>query len=67
MNEPVRFRNVTVKRSTDKALLCIWDGEEHWVPKSMIHDDSEVFEDTDGANEGTLVVKYWWAEQAGLV
>lgn len=54
---------------TDKAILVLntmslMDRgsmfDEAWIPKSVLHDDSEVFE-KDG--EGTLVVKSWWAEK----
>lgn len=38
-------------------------GETHWIPSSVIHDDSEVF---DRGHEGELVVKQWWAEKEGL-
>ncbi len=38
------------------------EGEPFWVPKSVIHDDSEVWE---GDQKGTLVVKLWWAEANG--
>ena len=31
-----------------------------WVPKSVLHDDTEVREKDD---EGDLVVKLWWVER----
>lgn len=37
-------------------------GEEHWIPKSQVHDDSEVFA-TDG--EGKLIVSAWFASKEG--
>lgn len=57
-------------RETDKALLIQADFFEsqgndegtRWVPKSQIHDDSEVFEK---GHEGKLVVKKWLAEKEG--
>lgn len=54
--------DVTVERETDMALLCVIEGQEHWVPKSQIADDSEVFEE---GTSGTLVIKRWLAEQKG--
>jgi hypothetical protein len=36
---------------------------EIWIPKSVIHDDSEVYK--EGA-EGKLVVARWFAEKEGL-
>jgi hypothetical protein len=49
--------------STDKALRV--ETPDHgnvWVPKSVIHDDSEVY---DEGHEGRLVVRAWWAEKQG--
>lgn len=49
---------------TDKALCVeLPDGARKWIPKSVIHDDSEVWKYGD---EGVLVVKTWWAEREGL-
>jgi uncharacterized SAM-dependent methyltransferase len=54
-----------VVRTTEKALLVqLESGEEMWIPKSVIHDDSEVY--SEKANEGDLIVKTWWAEAQGL-
>lgn len=49
---------------TLKALLVLLDGEETWVPYSVVHDDSEVY---GKGNEGRLVVAFWWAKSRGLV
>lgn len=35
--------------------------EETWVPKSVIHDDSEVWQTKQ---EGDLIVHAWWARKA---
>jgi len=48
---------------TDLALLVEIEGEEVWIPKSQIEDDSEVMEKGD---EGTLVVSGWFADKEGL-
>ena len=53
-----------------KALLVALDDEfdpfgknvEIWIPKSVIHDDSEVYEEDD---EGEILVHLWWAEKNG--
>lgn len=51
-------------RETEKALLVRLDsGEEKWIPKSVVHDDSEVYE---LGNCGDVVVAEWWAEKEGL-
>jgi hypothetical protein len=61
--EKVWIDGVTAKKETDKALLVEIDGDEHWIPKSQIDDDSEVYQEGD---EGELVVSLWIAEQKGL-
>lgn len=55
-------------RETDQALLVAVP-EDHadrtneiWVPKSQLHDDSEVYE---AGQIGTLVVTQWLARQKG--
>lgn len=63
--EPVSFDDVKVKHETDRALLCVIDGTDIWVPKSQITDESEVFDNEDH-NEGVLIVKHWWADKNGL-
>jgi hypothetical protein len=57
---------IAVKTETDKAILCvIADQSEHWVPKSVIEDDSEVFDVEHG--KGTLIASRWFAEREGLI
>lgn len=51
-----------VVHGTELALLIDIDGARRWVPRAVIHDDSEVFDDGDNAT-GKLVVQTWWAEQ----
>lgn len=46
-----------------RALLVDINGEEHWIPKSLIHDDSEVYKPN---TEGTLVIPTWFAEKEGI-
>lgn len=59
------FEVAEVRAETDKAILCVFDdGEEHWIPKSVIDDDSEVFDANHG--DGTLIVSSWFAEKEGL-
>lgn len=54
---------VTVIRDSGKALLVEYEGEEVWIPKSQIDDDSEVWKE---GQEGTLIIPYWLAEEKGL-
>lgn len=52
---------------SDKALRvrlgASAGGRTVWVPKSAIHDDSEVYQLDDF---GKLVIKSWFAEQIGV-
>jgi len=55
--------------ATDKAIeVLIDDGGDHWrelwVPKSVVHDDSEVYA---YGHKGKLVVAEWWAEEKELL
>lgn len=59
---PVDIANCKCVKETDRALLIEHGGAERWVPKSVVHDDSEVFEED---HEGTLVLKSWFAEREG--
>lgn len=59
----VEIPDVVVKHETERALLVEIAGAEFWVPKSQIHDDSEVYKaDTDGK----LVVSEWLAKKNGF-
>ncbi len=62
MSEGVRIEDVKSLKTTDKALLVEIDGDEVWIPKAAIHDDSEVYGMT---HEGTLVVEPWFAKVKG--
>lgn len=55
--------DVKTIRETAKALLCRIGKRDVWVPKSQIHDDSEVYKQ---GHEGKLVLSQWFAEQEGL-
>lgn len=51
-------------RETDLAILVkLETGESKWLPKSQMHDDSEVWKPEQS---GDVVVKRWWAEKEGL-
>lgn len=62
----VRLGAATCVRETDKAILVEVDDFEHqaWIPKSCIHDDSEVFE---AGGEGELIVQTWFAKKEDWV
>jgi hypothetical protein len=62
--ETVELDNVQCIGETARALLVrLDDGAEHWVPKSVVHGDSEVYE---SGHEGTLVLEEWFAVREGL-
>ena len=58
----------TVVKTSTKAILFResekFGGEEYWVPRSHIHDDSEVWKQGD---EGMLVVTEWLAIKKGWI
>lgn len=65
--EGVNLGPARVVRATAKALLVYVESEDaqRWVPRSQVHDDSEVFDDSSNA-EGDLVVTQWFAQKEGL-
>ncbi len=66
-DDGVSVEDVSVVKATERALLVSHAGEETWVPKSVVHDDSEVYDDSsDGKGPGTLVLKRWWARDNGF-
>ena len=62
--EPVEIDDVTVEAETDLAILCTIDDKKLWIPKSVVHEDSEVSGEGD---TGTIVIMRWFAEKEGLV
>lgn len=65
MGRYYRFEDAEVVHATPKAILVEVEGEELWVPKSVIHDDSEVYGQT-APGPGDLLVKEWWAAERGF-
>ena len=64
----VSLGNAQVIASTEKALRVQLDtGSKHWIPRSQIHDDSELYGNEPHNNSGELVVTAWFAEQERLV
>ena len=67
-SEPVTLGtgNAVGVKETEKALLVqvdgVNEGQEFWIPKSCIHDDSEVF---SSLGLGKLIVMRWFAEKNG--
>lgn len=66
--EPLSLGPARALRETDRALRVeLVSGELLWVPKSVIHDDSEVWQSSDKSEgvEGDFIVKRWWAAKNG--
>ena len=58
------IREVECTKETEKALLVTdHAGFEEWIPKSAVHEDSEVYSERD---EGDLVLKSWKARELGI-
>lgn len=57
------FEDVEVLHETEQAILCVVDEEEVWIPKSQIHDDSEVHK---AGTSGRLIIPEWLAAKKGL-
>lgn len=49
--------HVSVKEHKGGSMMA-----KFWVPKSVVHDDSEVY---GRGHTGTLIVAYWFAEKRG--
>lgn len=62
--EPVEFENIRCEYETSKAIFVNIEGIKCWIPKSQIHDNSEVYK---AGTEGTLVITEWIAVKKGLV
>lgn len=59
----VSILDVQCLGESSKAILVAVNGSEHWIPKSQLHDDSEVYAKGD---TGKLVMSKWIAKQRGL-
>lgn len=63
--EPFRCQAKAL-RETPLAIYCeLESGDKKWIPKSVIHDDSEVY-DAETNAEGELVVLAWFAQKERL-
>lgn len=62
--DPVELGVVTCLLERPKAIMVGLDNRPVWIPKSVLHDNSEVFRLSDN---GKLIVKYWWADKEGYV
>jgi hypothetical protein len=60
---PVRIEGVTCIDESPKAIKVVIDKDAHWIPKSQVHDDSEVYKKDD---DGVLIISAWIAGEKGL-
>ena len=58
-----RFTSECIRETAEALLVQFTDGSEQWFPKSVIHNDSEVYE---LGCDGTIVVQGWFAKKKGL-
>lgn len=59
----VAFDDVECSHDSPDAIKVDIEGEEIWIPKRQIHDDSEVYKD---GTSGTLIMTKWIAETKGI-
>ena len=66
-DEGYNLGEVKVVRTTDGAIL-VKDGDlddETWIPKSVVHDDSEIYGNPDIGEQGEMIVETWFARKEG--
>jgi hypothetical protein len=66
MSETAEFEDVVCTGESTDAICCRVGERKLWIPKSQVHDDSEVYDVCEG-REGKLVITQWFAEKTGLV
>jgi len=63
-NDVEEVEGCICEKETAKAILVKTPGGVTvWVPKSVVHDDSEIYGE---GHKGKLVVARWFAEKEGL-
>jgi len=62
-DDAVHLKDVYCMGATAKAILCLIEGDEVWIPQSQITADSEVWK---REQRGTLVITGWIARKKGL-
>ncbi len=64
--EYVRIEDAEVRAETTKAILVASPRlfKEEWIPKSVIHDDSEVWK--MGQAKGLVFVAEWFMDTNGI-
>lgn len=62
-NDTITIEGARCENETAKAILVWTIGGSWWVPKSVVHDDSEVYK---AGTDGDLIVARWFAEKEGI-
>lgn len=57
---PARYDDARGIAETERAIRVDIDGEEFWIPKKAVHEDSEVWH---LGHEGTLVICDWFMDK----
>jgi hypothetical protein len=60
----IEFGDVKAVADSELGLRISVGGKAVWVPKSEIHEDSDVYEN---GTEGTLIISEWVAKKKGLI
>lgn len=58
---------VEVIKMHDASMLVEYEGEQEWIPYSLIEEESEITEFSEEGDEGDLVIPRWKAEDVGFV
>ena len=64
--EPVCVGDAKVGFATEKALKVECQGEEVWIPKSQICEESELRPDARKGDSAPLTIPRWLAEEKEL-
>ena len=65
MSEAFEIEGVVVCLAMSPESICVKGGsleKKKWIPKSQIHDDSEVYKP---GTSGKLIVSFWYARKQG--
>lgn len=52
-------------RIAKPSIPSVRPDDQLWIPKSVIHDDSECYGMGKDESRGLVIVKAWWAEKNG--
>lgn len=57
-----------ITTETTKAILVVWEGKKHWIPRSQIHDIKFGNGREGDPNELTkIIVTPWIAKEKGFI